>query len=371
MSCHATLGEKHKAIVTAFDRDIHKEKGLSCHSCHGGNPDKEDIGEAKDASFKGAPSKADMPRFCGSCHSDPGFMKKHAPSLPVDQEAKFFTSAHGAKVRAGDLKAASCADCHPAHSIRPAKDPTSSVYSKNIPQTCAKCHAGQLGKYLKSVHGKALLEKGDSAAPACNTCHGNHGAAPPGAADIGHVCGMCHAGNEASFNSSPMAKPWKKRALHMCATCHGHHDIQRPGVELLSAQTGLCRNCHRPDSSAMGAAASMKAGLEALASSYHSAESSIAQAEEKGMDMAEARGALDAARMALYQSKTAVHTFQPEKVAQAAGGGMAASAKARKSALDAILDFKHRRIGLGVATLLLAFLAAALYLKLRDLESGD
>ena len=122
-------------------------------------------------------------------------------------------------------------------------------------------------------------------------------------------------------------------------------------------------------SGALEAAESMKAGLEALASSYHSAESSIAGAEEKGMDMAEARDSLDAARMALYQAKTAVHTFQPEKVAKVAGEGMAASEKARKSALDAILDFKHRRVGLGVATLLLAFLAGALYLKIRDLES--
>ena len=31
----------------------------------------------------------------------------------------------------------------------------------------------------KSVHGKALLEKGDLSAPTCNNCHGNHGAAPP------------------------------------------------------------------------------------------------------------------------------------------------------------------------------------------------
>ena len=37
----------------------------------------------------------------------------------------------------------------------------------------------EYAKWRKSVHGKALLDKGDLSAPTCNNCHGNHGAAPP------------------------------------------------------------------------------------------------------------------------------------------------------------------------------------------------
>lgn len=379
--CHATLGDKHQAILRSFEGDIHKEKGLSCHSCHGGNPDKEDMGEAKDASFIGAPSKAGMPHFCGRCHSDPAFMKKYNPSLPVDQEAKYLTSVHGTRLKAGDAKAAACANCHPAHSIRPAKDPVSSVYPQNIPQTCGKCHADaklmapyrlpadQVEKYKRSVHGRALLDKGDSAAPVCNTCHGNHGAQPPGIANIGHVCGMCHANNEEFFKGSPMARPWEKKKFHMCATCHSHHDVQKPSLDLLSPETGLCRKCHLPSSHPFAVASAMKAKLASAESSYRAAELSIAQAEEKGMDMAEARDALDSSRTSLYQAKTAVHTFNAKKVAELADLGTASAGKAKKSALDAVGEFMHRRIGLGVATLLIAFLAGALYLKVRDIES--
>jgi hypothetical protein len=35
----------------------------------------------------------------------------------------------------------------------------------------------QYEKFARSVHGIALLKKHDSGAPACNICHGNHGAA--------------------------------------------------------------------------------------------------------------------------------------------------------------------------------------------------
>src|SRR5688572_12273090 len=39
----------------------------------------------------------------------------------------------------------------------------------------------QAEKFKGSVHGEALLKNRDMAAPTCNDCHGNHGAAPPGA----------------------------------------------------------------------------------------------------------------------------------------------------------------------------------------------
>jgi hypothetical protein len=384
LACHESMGGKHQAIVKSFAADIHREKGLSCSSCHGGDPAGEDAGAAMNpaAGFVGAPSKADIPKFCGKCHSQPGFMKKYNPSLPVDQELKYFTSVHGRRLKAGDDKVAACSDCHTAHSIRPAKDPASSVYAKNVPQTCGRCHADaklmapykiptdQLVQYIRSVHGRALLEKGDTAAPACNTCHGNHGAAPPGVADIGQVCGMCHVNNAEFFKSSPMAKAWAKRKFHMCATCHTAHDIQHPTAQLLSSVNGLCLKCHRPDSASMKVAASMKSELELVESSYLGAKKAILAAEQKGMDMSEARDLWDAARMSMYQAKTAVHTFRAQDVAKIADQGIASARRAMKAAWDAVADFRNRRVGLGVASLLITCLVLAIYLKLRDIE-GD
>ncbi|TPW22082.1 MAG: hypothetical protein FD126_26 [Elusimicrobia bacterium] len=126
VKCHATLEDKHAAIIKSFPRDIHKEKGLSCASCHGGDATKEDMGESMDPAkgFVGVPAPAEMAQFCGKCHSDPNFMRRYNPSLPTDQAAKYATSNHGLRLKGGNLGVATCASCHPAHSIRPPKDPT-------------------------------------------------------------------------------------------------------------------------------------------------------------------------------------------------------------------------------------------------------
>lgn len=374
VKCHATLEDKHAVIIRSFPRDIHKEKGLSCASCHGGDPTKDDMAEAMDPAkgFVGVPAPAEVPGFCGKCHSDPATMRRYNPSLPTDQAAKYATSNHGLRLKGGDLKVATCVSCHPAHSIRPPQDPTSSVYVKNVADTCARCHAkGIVSDYKGSVHGKALLERGDTAAPACNTCHGSHGAAPPGAAGIGQVCGSCHVNNMEFFKASPMAKAWEKKGFHACATCHTAHGVQKPTSALLAGDAALCARCHKPADKALAVAAAIKAELDTTAAAYREAEGAIREAEEIGMDVADARDALDGARMSLYQARTAVHAFSGEAVAKSAGEGKGAAAKALASARGAVADFRNRRIGLGLSTFVIAFLAGALYLKLRDYESGE
>lgn len=372
--CHATLEDKHPAILKAFARDIHKEKGLSCASCHGGDPKSDDMGESMDPAkgFVGVPTPQQVPQFCGKCHSDPATMRRYNPSLPTDQAAKYATSNHGIRLKGGNLKVATCVSCHPAHSIRPPKDPTSSVYVKNVADTCARCHSGGVAAEFKaSVHGKALLERGDTSAPTCNTCHGNHGAAPPGLASIGQVCGSCHANNAEFFKASPMAKTWEKKGFHACATCHTAHSVQKPTTALLGGEGSLCARCHKPESKGMLAAAAMKSELDGAKAAFEAAEAAVGEAEEKGMDMADARDSLSGAKMAMYQAHTSVHSFSPETVAKTAGESKGAAAKALEAARAAVQDFRNRRIGFGLSTFVIAFLAGALYLKLRDYESGQ
>src|SRR5207302_1420728 len=86
-----------------------------------------------------------------------------------------------------------------AHGIRRVNDVKSPVFPTNVAATCAACHASashmagytlpnkqplptnQLALYQQSVHYAALTKGNDLSAPTCNDCHGNHGAAPPGA----------------------------------------------------------------------------------------------------------------------------------------------------------------------------------------------
>ena len=47
------------------------------------------------------------------------------------------------------------------------------------------------------------MVRGDLSAPTCTTCHGNHGATPPGFASVANVCSTCHVFQAQLFDSSP------------------------------------------------------------------------------------------------------------------------------------------------------------------------
>ncbi len=138
----------------------------------------------------------------------------------------------------GDPNAAECASCHGSHEIQPVKDSRSLVYATNIPSVCANCHSDaklmskykiptdQYDNYVSSVHGVALLEKGDLSSPSCNDCHGNHGAVPPGVESISKVCGTCHVLNMELFEQSPHKKAFDENNYPECESCHGNHLVK-------------------------------------------------------------------------------------------------------------------------------------------------
>ncbi len=211
ITCHRDQDESHlRRPVTLWAKDVHASVGLGCHDCHGGNPTTmniEDEDEAADAAmdpakgFKPPPDRLGVPAFCARCHSDPAYMKRFNPKARVDQLVEYRTSAHGQRNAKGDPVPAICIDCHGAHGIRRVSSPEAKTYATNVPKLCAECHADsakmapykipttQYRDYRRSVHAIALFDQRDLAAPACNDCHGNHGAAPPEARSVAHVCG--------------------------------------------------------------------------------------------------------------------------------------------------------------------------------------
>ncbi|HSB76381.1 MAG TPA: cytochrome c3 family protein, partial [Terriglobales bacterium] len=75
VDCHSALEGDLHVTQEQFAQDIHAQKGLTCASCHGGDPSKaDDSAMSKAAGFKGRIERAAVPKLCGSCHSDPGFM---------------------------------------------------------------------------------------------------------------------------------------------------------------------------------------------------------------------------------------------------------------------------------------------------------
>src|SRR5437773_12505471 len=94
LDCHSVLPEPLGVSQEKFSQDIHAQKGLSCASCHGGDPTSDDPGKAmsRKAGWKGKIDRKQIPNLCGSCHSDPAYMRQFKPTLPTDQLDYYHTS---------------------------------------------------------------------------------------------------------------------------------------------------------------------------------------------------------------------------------------------------------------------------------------
>ncbi len=354
-----------------------RDRIAQCTSCHG----------VHQITAVGSPKSPVYPSnvvtTCARCHNNAVYIRSYNPSLPVDQLEKYRTSVHGIRNAKGDPKTAECASCHGSHGILSAKDVKSSVYPTNIPSTCERCHADpgymkeygiatdQYAKYAKSVHGVALLQKNDLGAPACNSCHGNHGAAPPGVESVSKVCGTCHALNADLFSASPHKKAFDERHLPECETCHGNHAIIVATDKLLGVSPeAVCSRCHSTADFPRGyrVAATMRALIDSLETSEAIADSLVENAEQKGMEIGEAKYKLREIRQARLESRTMVHSFNEEKFDAVVTKGLTVAAWVGGEARNALAEYVFRRIGLGVSTLIITVLAVALWLFIRRLE---
>ena len=98
--------------------DVHWQKGLRCNDCHGGNPESTDLREAHatEDGFRDITSPADVPGFCGHCHSNPEVMHETDPQAPTDLVEQFLGSVHGNRLDVEDpAQAITCLSCHPTH----------------------------------------------------------------------------------------------------------------------------------------------------------------------------------------------------------------------------------------------------------------
>jgi hypothetical protein len=385
--CHGPQKTTFKAdfhlndVVDDFMAGVHgralaqSSDGPQCVSCHGIH----NILKVDDIHSPVYPTN--VTKTCAKCHSNPDYMKKFNPGLPVDQYEKYLTSVHGEKNKAGDPKPATCVSCHSNHLIRSVKDPRSQVYPTNIPQTCAKCHSNkfymaqyhiptdQYENYKRSVHGVALLQNSDLSAPACNSCHGNHGAVPPGVSSVASVCGTCHQANADLFDKSPHFAAFARAKLPGCVVCHSNHLVKPPTDDMIGLTRGtVCSQCHKPSDSAASAILAVRTTLDSLTIGQKNAANLIARAENLGMDVSDASYSLKDVNQSLVESRVQVHAFATAPLEDAAKPGLKIVADAQKSALSAIDEYYFRRSGLGIATLVITLLVILLYMKIRQIE---
>ena len=300
-------------------------KAVSCVDCHGGNAKEADKDRAHGPGLKAAIVRSAIPAMCGTCHADSRRMNPFG--IPTDQLAQYRTSKHGEALARGALQAAVCTDCHGFHGVLRARDPRSPVHPSRVPATCGRCHGNRdlmekLGhgwtaesEYRAGVHGQLLLGKGDLAAPHCATCHGNHGAAPPGFAEVGRVCGKCHTKQVELFEASPHAFYAKDGSFKGCVVCHANHHI----VTSAPAMSARCAPCHEAPDKEMKNFAALQDYLARTRTEYARASDRVAQATRAGHFTDDELLALEKARTSLLQLPPLQHTLSLEKVSALTG----------------------------------------------------
>lgn len=246
--CHAdaalakeVAGQKISLEIKAagFTKSVHGQ--LSCQDCHPG--------------IKELPHPEKLPPAqCASCHED--------------SVKAYVASIHGVRRAAGVVGAAACADCHGTHYITPIKQETSPVNKVNLPATCSRCHSNSAllqtnhmsapdaaAHYMESLHGRALLKLGLTAAPSCSDCHGSHAIRRKDdpVASIHHnnvtkTCGKCHTSTEKAYRQSIHGQLLTKGDTRgpVCTDCHSAHEIQAlQGGSFKATSDARCGVCHQ------------------------------------------------------------------------------------------------------------------------------
>jgi len=374
VDCHSALDKPLQVTSEQYAEDVHAVKGLTCAACHGGDPTSPDNAMDRKKGFRGHINRKDIPTICGGCHSDSAYMRQYNPSLRTDQLAQYNTSVHGKRLAAGDIKVAICTDCHGVHGLRAVSDTRATVHPLNVAKTCSRCHSDigymkdykiptdQFAGYSASVHQEAMTVRGDLSAPTCTTCHGNHGAAPPGVSSVENVCSTCHVLQAQLFDASIHKTAFASAGLPGCVSCHSNHRIIHPSDELLGeGSASVCGNCHSPGDKGMTAGIEIKKMFVNLQAEIDTTDGTLRKASKLGMEVGEALMEQTQAKDDLTKARVTLHSFDVARVSADVGAANKIASKNQQAGLHALQESKYRRMGLGVS--LIAILGVLIGLK--------
>ena len=381
-ACHGEKQDVAKArVVKLYEPSAHAQAGVTCLECHGGDPTIKDETSHVTDNFQRPDKKQAIAELCARCHSDVRRMNPYG--LPTDQLARYKTSKHGEQLfEHGDQKVAVCTDCHGAHDILKVGSPQSRTYPPRIPDTCGRCHSdaklmGQykipadvVEKYKSSYHAEMLYKKGDLSAPTCVTCHGNHGAVPPGAAVVGQVCGKCHIRQRELFEQSLHAPLVQQKKFDACVSCHGNHEIQKASVGLYEL---ACTPCHAKDKDAKALALrdQLSGLLRGAQAGYAHADARVHEATVQGLPTEDEQIALQEANTAVKQLEVLQHALSIEtlKPVAAQGEKIVTEILAEIARLRQIERWK--RLALVPIWAFLVMMAVVFWAKRRQIERRD
>jgi formate dehydrogenase gamma subunit len=260
--CHEAKASEYRTSAHGLALQAGSNVSPTCVNCHGAH----DIlltSNRQSPVFKG--NEADL---CLKCHlENPQIRKQIGVSAWFIEGYK--TSIHGAALAAGNLKSATCSDCHGAHDVKNSTDPSARTNKRETPHTCSRCHDAIAKIYGESIHGTAV-RNGNMDAPSCTDCHGEHQIFSPTDARARvapmnvseQVCGRCHNSVQLSrrygmpsnqfktFSDSYHGLAARAGSIEVanCASCHGIHNI-KPSSDPASSinaknLAATCGRCH-------------------------------------------------------------------------------------------------------------------------------
>ena len=384
MACHVALDDERLRVPAQLaNGDIHYSQGITCAGCHGGDPASEDAAVAMNPArgFVGKFSRRAIPEMCGSCHSDPTFMLRHAPNIPTDQLAQYRTSKHGLALAKGDTSVAVCSSCHGAHGVLQVSDARAPVYPTHVVDTCGRCHGdvalmtryaikgNEVEEYKQSGHYAALVTKNDLSAPTCKSCHGAHGATPPGVSSVSNVCGTCHPTQRERFDLSPHKDAFAALQQPACESCHGNHAILHPTDGWIGVgEKQVCGNCHSAGDAGATAAFAIAGALERANGAITGAQGCVDRVKRAGMLMDDADVKLEDAHQSLVVAQVEIHTVNPARVDEQTKAILASTGAADTLAAKAEAEIRYRRTGLFISLGVIALAMVALIFKVRAME---
>ena len=182
-TCHEKPAAEHSATVHGHARQA-GAPAAACVDCHGMH----DILPSSDPASR--TYALNIPATCGRCHGPSG------PPAALKVADEFRDSIHGRALLAkGLVVAPTCVSCHGAHDVRRHGDEHGKVARSQVVGTCTSCHQGIGPAYQASVHAQAV-KAGNVLAPVCTDCHTAHRIAETSTDSwklaIVRECGTCH-----------------------------------------------------------------------------------------------------------------------------------------------------------------------------------
>jgi predicted CXXCH cytochrome family protein len=232
--CHEDEASRYLKSAHGLAQSAGRGEAPDCLTCHS-----RPVAVGKDR----LQLKREQYRLCLSCHRDSTKVLAESTVSRVFI-ASYAESVHGKSLSHGNAKAANCVDCHGSHDTAGALSAGSRENQRNIPATCAKCHAKEADDYGKSAHAVAL-RKGFSDAPVCTTCHGEHEILRPkdpnsmvSAQNVSQmVCGKCHA-------SVTLAARYGLASDRFQTFTDSYHGLSTRGGSVVAINCASCHGAH-------------------------------------------------------------------------------------------------------------------------------